>query len=152
MNQNDEFKIPKNQKTIKIHLHDQTILEGIIFIEYTNNEDTTHSRLISFIKDKNIFFPISVNGEKIEIINKNNVKMFEVYAFELKDQSFALMCTLPATIHFVDSTTIQGDLIADAPTESFRLSDCLNLPPFFIILRVQDKIFYINKMFIKKVI
>lgn len=150
------FAVPKDRQGVTIRLSRGVALKGEIFMESVSEGLSTHQKVASFIENSNTFFPIKVSpGENTEFINKHNVQTVEVDLPEDPETGYfahLLMHTIPVTVYFHDESAVSGELMAEVPQEKARLSDCLNMPDKFLIVKTAEKICYINKKALQKVV
>ncbi len=149
--------VPKDRQDVTIHLlGGGAMIEGTIFLEYASPGLTLLQKVTAFIEGRNAFFPLQrKESGATEFINKKNVRTVElVYSASAEKDSFALslMYSVDITAVFMNSETVSGTLLAEVPIENARLSDCLNLPNRFLIVKVDGKIRYINKSALQKVV
>ena len=145
-----DLVVPREKQLVTIHLPGGSTVEGNIFLEYYPEARTLHQKIVSFLENRNDFFPISSSGSP-EFIGKNAIRMVEVDYPEDED-AFSIMHVELVTVIFLDGSQVSGDLLADVPEGKQRLSDCLNLPLRFLCIRAYGRVCYINKKAILKVI
>ncbi len=150
------FAIPKDRQDVTVRLHGGKALSGSIFLELSPTELTMHQRVLAFLEDEHLFFPLKLAGSgATEFINKENVRLVEMaYAAEGEQDALklSLMQAVNITVFFVNEQTLNGQLLADVPVEKARLSDCLNLPGRFLSVKENHTICYINKQEIQRVV
>ncbi len=148
------YAIPKGRQTVTIHFDRGADLEGSIFLEYSAREMSTISKVSAFLENVDSFFPVMLQESgKTEFLQKKNFRMVEmVYPDVDNDANLALMRAINVIIIFTDGISISGSLMAEVPEQKARLSDCLNLPVLFLTIKVKDKILFINKKSIQKVV
>jgi len=156
MNTSAAFAVPKDRQVVTIRLSGNATLEGEIFIESISEGLSIHQKVTAFLEDNNAFFPIKVIPRgNTEFINKKQVRSVEVNFPENPETSYfahLFMHTIPVTAYFYDGHTLSGELMAEVPREKARLSDCLNLASGFINLKTDNKMCYINKEALQKVV
>ena len=102
-----------------------------------------------------MFFPLTLKERGgTEFIRKRNIRMIEANYGENEElkTALSLMQSISITAIFVDDGSVSGLLMAEVPAEKGRLSDCLNLPYHFLIVKVGDNICYVNKYALRKVV
>lgn len=156
MNSDDTLKVPKDKISVMVHLEGGEKLEGLIFLEDLPYVQKIYQRVISFIEDENLFFPLVLNdGGIVEFINKTNILMLECAPRaqeEEEDLYIGSMHIENITALFSDGTSISGSLMAEVPEDKARLSDCLNMQNRFLKLKAEDKFFFLNKIKLQKVL
>jgi len=156
MNTSAAFAVPKDRLVVTIRLSGNVALEGEIFLESLSASMSIHQKITAFLENSNTFFPIKViPGGGTEFINKKNIISVEVDFPEDPETSYfahLFMHTIPVTVYFHDGRTLSGELMAEVPREKARLSDCLNLASKFIDLNTDNKMCYINKEALQKVV
>ncbi len=155
MSQQTAFAVPKDKQAVTVVLDSGKALEGVIFLEYAPEELTIHHRMVAFLEDGSTFFPLAKKNDGTELINKRNIRLIELNISGQGDKvntTISLMYTVNITAVFTDDSTLTGALLADVPLEKARLSDSLNLPDKFLNVKVDDKICYINKGSLRKVV
>ena len=156
MNDQTALAVPKDRQDVTVHLSDGGVLEGTIFLEYSQAERTLLQKVTAFLEAGNTFFPLRLTeGGATEFINKKNVRNVELaYSADAEKDSLALslMYQVEVTAIFANGSAISGALLAEVPLEKARLSDCLNLPNRFLSVKVDSKICYINKSALQKVV
>lgn len=147
--------VPKDRQDVTVVLASEEVLEGSIFLEFHPEQLTVHHKMVFFLEHDLYFFPLQVKGGGTEFIHKKNIKQIEV-AFgtdqETMTAALSLMHLMNVTVVFTDQSLVAGSLMAEVPVEKNRLSDCLNLPDNFLSVKQEDRILYINKEVIRKVI
>lgn len=155
MDSYDTLKVPKDKISVMVHLEKGEKLEGLIFLEDRPYVQRPYQKVISFIEDENLFFPLVLNGGgRVEFINKTNILMLECAPLvqeEADDLYIGSMHIEKIIALFVDGTSISGSFMAEVQEDKDRLSDCLNLQNRFLKLKVEDKFFFLNKMRLQKV-
>lgn len=155
MSDNSVFKVPKDKLDVMIHLHNGVTLEGSIFLESSLYEQTINERVILFLEDDSTFFPVKFSAnERVEFVNKEGLMMLEHQQegeFSGEEIPLGHMHIENIAAVFNDGSTIAGTLTAEVPEDRARLSDCLNLPNRFLILRADSKIYYIKKSMLQRV-
>ena len=150
------FAVPKDRQDVSVHLLSGQLLEGAIFLEYTPAALTVLQKVSAFLEDGNGFFPLCLKESgATEFINKMNVRIVELsYPAEDEQNSTALslMQSVNVTVLFLNEQTLGGALLAEVPREKARLSDCLNLPNNFLSIKMDEKICYVNKNALQKVV
>jgi hypothetical protein len=150
------FAVPKDKQEVAVLLNNGKTIEGTIFLEYAPGDPSVHHRMVTFLEDAAIFFPLSLKGGGgTEFIQKKNINLIELpYREDQEDlkAALSLMQTVDVTAVFLDETTIQGTIMAEVPAEKTRLSDILNLPAKFLNLKLDHRICYINKNALRKVV
>lgn len=155
MSEQAEFAVPKDRQDVAVWLYEGRALTGTIFLDYTAAALDVHHRMVAFLEDGSIFFPLVLKGGGTEFIHKKNIKLIELNCGDDGEQletTFNLMHTVNITAVFTDEGKLSGSLLADVPVEKTRLSDCLNLPDKFLNVRIDTRIYYINKDSLRKVI
>ncbi len=156
MSNHASFAVPKDRQEVAIRLLGGDRLEGAIFLEYASADLTLLQKVTAFLEGGNAFFPLRLNaGGETEFINKDNVWIVELaYSADAEKDSLALrlMYSVGVTVIFANNDSISGTLLAEVPLERARLSDSLNLPHRFVIVRADGKICYVNKKAIRKVV
>jgi hypothetical protein len=150
MDDQRELVVPKEKQLVTVYLLGGDTVEGNIFLEYHPDMRTLHLKMMAFLENRTDFFPLS-SGRTPEFISKSAVRMVEVHSPE-DEAAFNIMHVELVTVIFRDGTQVSGDLLADVPDQSRRLSDCLNLSGRFLCTRTYGKICYISKQAILKVI
>ncbi len=149
------FAVPKDRQDVVVQLGDGTAIEGTIFLEYAPGDLSVHHRIVAFLEDDAVFFPLSLrNGGGTEFIQKSNIKHMELHYGDDREDikaALSLMHTVDVTAVFLDGATLQGALMGDVPVEKTRLSDILNLPAKFLNLKLDHRICYVNKGALRKV-
>lgn len=155
MNEKTVFAVPKDRQSVTIRLSRDAALAGEIFMESIAEGLSIHQKVTSFIENSNTFFPLKLSPEgSTEFINKNKVQVFEVNLPEDPETSYfahLLMQTIPVMVFLTDGSTVSGELLAEVPQEKARLSDCLNLTDKFLVVKSGERMCYINKEALQKV-
>jgi len=155
-NGNTAFQVPKDRQSVVVRLTQGAVLEGEIFLESMAEGLSTHQKVTAFLENSLAFFPIKVSPDgKTEFINKQKVRTVEVAVTAAPETDYfehLLMHTIPVTTFFGAAESISGELMAEAPQEKARLSDCLNMPNTFLCVRTASMICYINKESLQKVV
>ncbi len=69
--------IPKDRQDVTVHLCGGGVLEGTIFLEYSQPELTLLQKVTAFLEGENTFFPLRLSeGGATEFINKKNVRIY----------------------------------------------------------------------------
>lgn len=146
------FTVPKDKQEISVHFEQGVSSGGMIFLERYPEERSIHSKLSAFLEEPTSFFPFLVTEKNTtELLNKKQIRAIEIdYADKYLEISF--MHIEDITVFFKDGSVISGTLLTDAPAALSRLSDCLNFPDKFITVKTGDRLFYINKEMILKVV
>ena len=156
MSDTTAFQVPKDRQAVIVRLSPGVVVEGEIFMEAFSENLSIHQKISAFIEDTNSFFPIKViPGGDTEFINKNTIQLVEVSVPDDPETSYfahLLMQTIPVTAYFRDGDTVSGELMAEVPQEKARLSDCLNLREKFLKVKSGNKMCYINKKTLQKVV
>jgi len=156
MSEKTVFAVPKDRQNVIIHLDKEIALTGVIFLESFSDDLSVHQKVSAFLENNLVFFPLKLQETgTTEFINKKNIGILEIAIPEVIDTDFFsldLMHTIPVTAVLCHGDTISGELMAEVPQEKTRLSDCLNLPHKFLSVKTSDKIFYINKSALQKVV
>ncbi len=150
-----EFAVPKDRQEVTVQLDDGQTIEGAVFLELSPNAITVHHRMVAFLEDESLFFPLKTTSGGTEFINKKNIKFIVLnYQAEREqvEQAIRLMQVKQVNVFFLDGKSMNGMLIAEVPQEKARLSDCLNLPSRFLDLKTDGRITYINKGKVRKVV
>lgn len=155
MSGNAAFTVPKDRLSVSIQLEKGVTLNGEIFLEYVPDTVSLHQKVTAFLENDNAFFPIKVGNGGTEFVNKTHVRYVEINFPVDPDAnyfSFRPMQAIPVKAQFGDGDTVKGELVAEVPAEKARLSDCLNLQNKFLSVKTADKICYINRDTLQKVI
>ena len=118
-----------------------------------------HSKVSTFLEEGSNVFPFRLKGSgKVEFINKENMKYLvwipDKDAEEYGAESGIFIHTEDVRVIFYDGSTKDGIMLAEeGPTEKSRLSDFLNLPQRFLVVKDTEtgEHFFINKSKIFKV-
>src|SRR5512134_1132480 len=132
MNSSGQFAIPKDRQPVRVHMGNDSVADGTVFLEFTRQDITMHDRLVLHLENANRFFPLATQEGQTEFICKDNVKLIEVEYPDTDDVTFSLKLVFKITANFTDGTRMSGELMVDAPKERSRLSDCLNMPGRFL--------------------
>lgn len=148
MDQQTGLAVPKDRVNVAVRMSGGTELKGSIFLEYAAESETLHHRIVTFLEDKNHFFPLQVEGGETEFLHKKKINLIEVKISG--DQQnlpllLSLMHAVGITAVFADGSSLNGSLLADVPVEKSRLSDCLNLPETFVCVKRDQTLCYVNK-------
>jgi hypothetical protein len=149
------YAVPKHRQNVTVHLDAAVSVAGSIFLESAPGANTVHHRVVAFLEDETMFFPLTLQGGgATEFIRKRNIRMVEANYGEDEEIQTALnlMQRVNITAVFTDDSSINGEVMADVPAEKARLSDCLNVPSHFLIVKVSDSICYVNKYALRKVV
>ncbi len=149
------YAVPKDRQEVMVHLDAARSVAGAIFLEAAPGAHTIHHKVVAFLEDDTMFFPLTLrDGGATEFIRKRNIRMVEANYGENEDlrSAISLMQRLGITAVFTDDSAISGELLSEVPAEKTRLSDCLNLPYHFLIVQVGEAICYINKYALRKVV
>jgi hypothetical protein len=155
MSGNIAFAVPKDRLSVIIRLEKEASLKGDIFLEYVSETTSMHQKVTAFLEQGNAFFPIKLSSGITEFVNKTHVRYV---AISLPDDpnaqyfSFRPMQAIRVNALFGDGEAIRGELLAEVPAEKTRLSDCLNMQNNFLSVKSDDKICYINKESLQKVV
>jgi hypothetical protein len=148
------YAVPKHRQNVTVRLDTAISVSGSIFLESAPGANTVHHKVVAFLEDETMFFPLTLlEGGATEFIRKRNIRMVEAIYEEDEELTTALglMQRVSITAVFTDDSSISGELMADVPAEKARLSDCLNLPYHFLIMKVGNAICYVNKYALRKV-
>jgi len=150
------FTIPKDHQSVTVRFSTGVALEGEIFMESVSEGLSMHQKISAFIEHGNAFFPIrAIARRNTEFINKNKIQLIEVSLPEDPGTGYfadQLMHSIPVTVYLNEGNTVSGELLAEVPQEKNRLSDCLNLTDKFLTVKSGQKMFYINKEALQKVV
>ncbi len=149
------YAVPKHRQEVTVHLDAAETIQGSIFLEPAPGANTDHHKVVAFLEDETMFFPLTrQEGEAPEFIRKRNIRMVEAKYGENEElrTALSLMQRKSVTAVFTDNTSISGELLSEVPAEKARLSDCLNLPSLYLVMQVDDSICYINKYLLRKVV
>lgn len=155
MSGNTAFAVPKDRLSVSIRLEKGVMLSGEIFLEYVSDTVSMHQKVTAFLENDNAFFPIKVGTGGTEFVNKTHIRYVEINLPDDPDAnyfSFRPMQAIPVNAQFGDGDTVNGELVAEVPAEKARLSDCLNLQNKFLSVKTVDKMCYINREMLQKVI
>jgi hypothetical protein len=139
--------VPKDRQGVVIHLANGESLEGEIFMEAIVGELSMHQKITAFLEQGKRFFPIKTAASTV-FINKTTIKYLEVAIPADPAAKFfphLLMQTVPVTAHFHGSGSLSGQIMAEVPQETARLSDCLNVPSPYLNIYAGGKMYYVNK-------
>jgi hypothetical protein len=146
---NGVLTVPKDRQGVTVRLSGGEVLEGEIFLEFMSELLSTHQKLTAFLENDTLFFPVKLaKTDTTEFVNKKNVWSVEVAVPGDRESGYfpqLFMHSITVTVHFCDGATISGDLLAEAPREKARLSDCLNMANQFLSVKTGAKICYLNK-------
>jgi hypothetical protein len=150
------YTVPIDRRAVTVHMDNGAILEGEIFLGLFGDNLSTHQKILALLEDSSTFFPFMIcKSGKTEFLNKRNVRVVELLLPEDPDNhyfSFGRMHTIPITALFSSADSISGELMAEVPEEKTRLSDCLNLPDMFLCVKSGEKVCYLNKETLQKVV
>lgn len=152
----EEFRVPKEKQPVTVRLKGGAKLDGVIFLEQFPYDMTTYRKVSALLEDESQFFPLLLNASgSVEFINKNNITVLECdYHAGEGNEEFLLtqmhIENIVATLN--DGSAISGRLMAEVPEDKARLSDCLNLRNTFMILQEDNRIFYLNKNTVQRVV
>ncbi len=149
------YAVPKERQDVTVHLDAAATVAGSIFLEEAPGAHTVHHKVVAFLEDETMFFPLTLKeGGTTEFIRKRNIRMVEAKYGENEalTAAFSLMQRIPITAVFADTGSISGELMSEVPAEKARLSDCLNLPYHFLVVRIGDAVCYVNKYALRKVV
>jgi len=156
MDTSTAFAVPKDRQIVTVRLSRSIAIEGEIFLETISDGLSIHQKVTAFLENSNVFFPVkSVTGGGTEFIHKQRVRAIEVLFPKDPETNYFShmhMHMIPITAFFNDGDSISGDLMAEVPQEKARLSDCLNLPNKFLDVKAGNKMCYINKEALQKVV
>ncbi len=155
MSENTAFAVPKDRLSVIIRLDKGMTVSGEIFLEYVSDTVSLHQKVTAFLENDNAFFPLKINSGSTEFINKTHVRYVEIIFPAAPDAnyfSFRPMQSIPVNALFGDGDAVNGDLVAEVPAEKARLSDCLNLQNKFLSIKTVDKMCYINRETLLKVV
>ncbi len=155
MNNQGVYAVPKERQDVTVRLDAAVSVSGSIFLEAAPGAHTVHHRVVAFLEDEAMFFPLTLQGGGAEFIRKHNIRMVEAKYGDNEDLKVALslMQRVSITAVFTDTNSISGELLSEVPAEKARLSDCLNLPYHFLVVQSgDDTICYINKYALRKVV
>ena len=150
------FAVPKERQNVTMHIRNEEKVEGVIFLESFPEGRSWHQKIFDFLEAGNRFFPFLVKESGVtELLNKSTLMILE---FEYPDEE-TLEASFLNPIHidgvtlvFNDIDRISGSILAEVPQEQSRLSDCLNLANHFLCLKVGNRLYYVNKNIISKVL
>ena len=150
------FAVPKDRQGVTVRLDRGVTIAGEVFLESVSDFLSIHQKVTAFLENDTAFFPIKISDSgRTEFINKKNVWTVEV-GFPEDPQtdyfSHLHMHAITVTAHFRDGSVVNGDLMAEAPREKARLSDCLNMSNNFLCLKTDEKMCYLNKAALRKVV
>lgn len=120
MSNNTTFAVPKDKQDVTVHLDAAAAVSGSIFLESAPGAHTKHHKVVAFLEDETMFFPLTPKeGGTTEFIRKRNIRMVEANYGEdegLKT-ALSLMQRVSITAIFTDDSSINGTLMADVPAE-----------------------------------
>ncbi len=156
MSDDTMFAVPKDRQAVTVRLDKGGLLEGEIFLEPVPGSLSLHHKVTAFLENNDLFFPIrlTVSGTT-EFINKKRVRFIEIdFPGGPAEDYFSVqtMQSFPVIALCTDGSGVTGELLAEAPQEKARLSDCLNLPNTFLCMKTDEKMRYINKEALQKVV
>jgi len=151
MSNQGEFAVPKEKQRVTVHLTGGEEKTGNIFLEFFPDVQTLHQKISAFLEDAARFFPLAADGAGPEFISKGSIRMLAVDSPD-DAPAFNLMHIEDITATFTDGTTLSGEFLAEVPKEKARLSDCLNLHETFLSVKKENRIYYVNKSAIQKVV
>jgi hypothetical protein len=149
------FAVPKDRLSVSIRLQTGVMLNGEIFLEYASDTVSMHQKVTAFLENDSVFFPIKVGSGGTEFVNKTHIRYVEINFPDDPDAnyfSFRPMQAISVNAQFGDGDIVNGELVAEVPAEKARLSDCLNLQNKFLSVRTVNKMYYINRDMLQKVI
>jgi hypothetical protein len=147
--------VPKDRQNVTVHLDAASSVEGSIFLEAAPGANTVHHKVVAFLEDDTMFFPLTPEGGGApEFIRKRNIRMVEAAYGENEELEavLSLMQRVSIMAFFTDDTSVSGELLSEVPAEKTRLSDCLNLPHHFLVVQIDGTICYVNKYALRKVV
>lgn len=149
-----ELSINKDKVPVTITYPDGSKGKGNIFLAPYTNEHHGHQKVSDLLNGEKIFLPISLDNDTVEFVSKAQVMTIEgelIAEDDIEMMLSGLVQQKDITVVLEGNTTIVGTLLAEAPIERSRLSDCLNQPDNFLKVKTESKYLHINKSFIKKI-
>ncbi len=141
-----EFSVPKDRLRVRMRLRNDTAAEGEVFLEPLPGGPPVYQRVAALLGNEKSFVPLLEEGSgRMLFVNKASIKTVDFSVQEEPGADVGLMHREQIEAVFAGGDAIRGDLSADVPDEKARLSDCLNEPGRFLLLRVEDAFCFVNK-------
>lgn len=147
------FAVPKDKHKVVVRFDSGQTQEGSVFLERGTQDRDVSRKMTEFLDDA-VFLPFQREDGTTEFINISHVVSIE--ADRPDDSGLAFHVRLNVKLILADApgsgSAITGTLLAEAPLERSRLSDCLNMPSRFITVVTADKLHYVNRSLVKKAV
>lgn len=141
-----EFSVPKDRLRVRMRLRNDTAAAGEVFLEHLPGERPVFQRVAALLGNEKNFVPLLEEGSgRMLFVNKASIKTVDFSVQEEPGVDIGLMHREQIEAVFAGGDAIRGDLSADVPDEQARLSDCLNQPGRFLLLRVEGAFCFVNK-------
>lgn len=148
--------VPKDKLNVTLRFDDDRCVDGTIFIGAYPASSALFSKVSALLEDEKSFLPfVGKETGKTIFVNKLNIHSMEWDLPEEteKEQIYTgLMHAEDVIATFIGGGRITGTLLSDVPLEKTRLSDCLNMPGRFLILKIDSRHMYVNKAMLREVI
>jgi hypothetical protein len=148
--------IPKDRLGVTLRFDDDRSVEGTIFLGAYPPTAPLFSKVSALLEDATVFLPfVSRETGKTSFINKRCLHSIEwdiPEEVEREEVFTGIMHSEDVMATFVGGGAITGTLLSDAPREKARLSDCLNQPGGFLILKIGSRHMYVNKAMLREVV
>lgn len=149
-----DLSIKKEKIEVIVTFADGAKSKGDIFLAPFSGEHHGHQKVADILNGDKVFLPISMENGAVEFISKAQIMTIEgeLIADEDKEMlSAGLIQQIDVSVVTSKNQSIIGALLAEAPQERSRLSDCLNMPEKFIRIQAESRYLHINKAMIKKI-
>lgn len=145
--------VPKDKQGVTVCFDKGEKAKGSIFLERYFESLSILNKMTAFLEreDASIFVPFQQESGITEFLNKDHILIVELDNVDVDGLDLAFFVKLNVAIVLSDDSLLTGTLLTEAPAEKSRLSDCLNIPNGFLAVKSGDKLVYVNKHMIKKV-
>lgn len=145
----NNLKIPKNKKHVKLSLDDGTIIEEKTFFIFLNKFSaykTGEETLDEFLNSDKLFLPFEdKKTSKVLLINKENILYLSFEFLEKYESSVKILAD------FGKGREKKFDFVNENQFYRSRLADALNDKELFIPFYFEKEKFYVNRKHIKMV-
>ena len=148
------FFVPKDKHKVVVSFDNGQTQEGSVFLERCTQDRDVSRMMAEFLQrtDDSVFLPLQREDGTTEFINTSHVATIETDRPDESGLAFYVRLNVKLMLADAPGGDITGTLLAEAPQERSRLSDCLNMPSRFIAVLTADKLRYVNRRLVKKAV
>lgn len=146
------FVVPKDKQRVAVRFDSGQTEEGSVFLERCADSRDVSRKMTSLLEreDAGVFLPFQREDGATEFLNIGHVVSIGIDCADERSLTFYVRLNVRMTLS--DGNAITGTLLAEAPQEKSRLSDCLNMPSRFITVMTAGKLLYVNRRMVEKVV